>query len=60
MLLHYAFAGCEEGIFIRTRADGKLCNITGLGAKTKVREILIREMLYADDAALTSHTETGL
>jgi len=60
MLLQYAFADCEEGIFIRTRADGKLFNIARLRAKTKVREVLIREMLFADDAALTSHTETGL
>jgi hypothetical protein len=60
MLLHYAFAGCEEGIFIHTRADGKLYNISRLHAMTKVREILIREMLFADDAVLTSHTEIGL
>ena len=60
MLLQYAFADCEEGIFIRTRADGKLFNIARLRAKTKVREVLIREMLFADDAALTSHTEAGL
>ena len=26
-------------------------------AKTKVRQVLIREMLFADDAALISHTE---
>ncbi len=27
---------------------------------SKVTEVLIREMLFADDAALTSHTEDGL
>ena len=58
MFLYYAFVGCKEGI--RTRTDGKVYNIARLRAKTKVREILIREMLFADDAALTSHTETGL
>jgi hypothetical protein len=33
-------------------------NISILHAKTKVREILIREVLFADDATLTSHTKT--
>ena len=60
MLLQYAFADSEEGIFIHTRSDGKLFNIARLRAKTKVREALIRELLFADDAALTSHTEDGL
>ena len=60
MLLRYAFRDCNEGIYIRTRADGSLFNIARLRAKTKVTEVLIREMLFADDAALTSHTEDGL
>ena len=60
MLLKYAFKDCSEGVYIHTRADGKLFNITRLCAKTKVTHVLIREMLFADDAALTSHTEDGL
>lgn len=60
MLLQYAFDDCTEGIYIRTRADGKLFNLARLRAKTKVMEVLIRELLFADDAALTSHTEDGL
>lgn len=60
MLLHYAFADCEEGIYIRSRTDGKLLNIARLRAKTKVHELLIRELLFADDAALTSHSQEGL
>ncbi|XP_047498458.1 uncharacterized protein LOC125045297 [Penaeus chinensis] len=47
-------------VCIHTRADGKLLNIARLRAKTKVIEVLIREMLFADDAALASHTEDGL
>jgi len=27
---------------------------------TKVRQLLLREMLFADDAALASHTQEGL
>lgn len=60
MLLHYAFRDCDEGIYIHTRSDGKLYNIARLRAKTKVQEVLIRELLFADDAALSSHTEDGL
>ena len=60
MLLHYAFADCEEGIYIRSRTDGKLLNIAQLHTKTKVHELLIRELLFGDDAALTSHSQEGL
>ncbi|RXN14061.1 RNA-directed DNA polymerase from mobile element jockey-like protein [Labeo rohita] len=60
MLLKYAFKDCSEGVYIHTRSDGKLYNIAHLCAKTKITEVLIREMLFADDAALTSHTEDGL
>ena len=60
MLLQHAFKDCSEGVFIHTRSDGKLYNIARLRAKTKVKKVLIREMLFADDAALTSHTEDGL
>ncbi|GAA6075933.1 RNA-directed DNA polymerase from mobile element jockey-like [Tachysurus ichikawai] len=60
MLLQYAFKDCSEGMYIHTRTDGKLFNIARLRAKTKVTEVLIRQLLFADDAALTSHTEDGL
>ncbi|KAL1255575.1 hypothetical protein QQF64_013636 [Cirrhinus molitorella] len=60
MLLQYAIKDCSEGVHIHTRSDGRLYNIARLRAKTKVTEVPIREMLYADDAALTSHTEVGL
>ena len=35
MLLQYAFVDCTEGVYIRTRSDGKLFNIARLHAKTK-------------------------
>ncbi|XP_071501556.1 uncharacterized protein [Diadema antillarum] len=60
MLLQYAFKDCSEGVYIHTTADGKPFNIASLRAKTKVREVLIREMLFADDASLVLHTEHGL
>ena len=60
MLLTYAFKHTNEGVFLHTRSSGKLFNLARLKAKTKVRKVLIREMLYADDAAVISHTEKGL
>ena len=60
MLLQYAFMNCREGVFLHTRSDGKLFNIARLRAKTKVTKVLIHEMLFADDAAVVSHTEEGL
>ena len=60
ILLRYAFGASSEGIYIHSRSDGRLFNTARLRSKTKVREILIRVFLYADDAAITSHSEAGL
>ena len=57
VLLKHAFGTATEGVYLRTRSEGRLFN---LRAKTKVREVLIRNMLYADDAAITTHTEQEL
>ena len=40
--------------------DGSLFNLARLKSKTLVRKVLVRELLFADDAALVSHTEEGL
>ena len=60
VMLRQAFGGSTDGIYLNTRSDGKLFNPSRLKAKTKVRETLIRDMLFADDAALVSHTEPQL
>ena len=60
MLLQYAFVDCTEGVYVRTRSDGKLFNIVRLRTKTKAYVVLIRELLFADDAALSFHSEEGL
>ena len=57
LLLNHAFKHFTEGVHIRTRSDGKLFNLAQLRAKTKVHTVLIRELLFADDAALTTHKE---
>lgn len=60
VLLDYAFDNAAGDIFIRTRFDGSLFNLARLRAKTKVTEILIKELLFADDAALLAHDEGTL
>ena len=60
LLLKHAFGTSEEGIYVHTRSDGRLFNLARLRAKTKVREALIRDMLFADYAAISSHTQQEL
>lgn len=42
------------------RSDDKLYNIARLRAKTKIRKTTIRDMLFADDVAVTAHAEYDL
>ena len=37
-------------------SDGRLYNPSRLRAKTKIREVMIRDMLFADDAGIVTHT----
>ena len=60
MLLSYAFSDNNDGVYLHTRSDGRLFNLARLRAKTKVRSVTIREALFADDAALATHTEAAL
>ena len=60
LLPSHAFSESEDGVFLHTRSDGKLFNLSRLRAKRKVCQLLLREMLFADDAALASHTQEGL
>ena len=46
----------STGVFICTRSDGKLFKLARLKASTKTRELCIRELLFADDAAIVAHT----
>ena len=60
LMLTYAFDMTSDGIYLHTKHDGKLFNLKWLRAKTKVTCVLIRETLFADDAALVSHTQEGI
>ena len=60
VMLRHAFGGSSEGVYLHTRSDGGLFNLNRLKAKTKRLEKLIRELLFADDAAIVSHSEEEL
>ena len=60
VLLKHAFGSATEGIYLRTRSDGKLFNLSRLRAKTKVLLKCLRDFLFADDAAITAHSADEL
>ena len=47
-------------VYIRYRLDGSLFNLRRLHAHTKTLEQPFCDLLYANDAALVSHTERAL
>lgn len=49
-----------DGVYFRFCLDGSVFNLRRLQAHTKTMEKLIRELLFADDAALLAHTEAAM
>ena len=60
LLLRHAFLDSSEGVLLPSRSDGKVFNITCLRAKTIIREVLLRDLLFVDDAAFVTHSEKQL
>ena len=60
LLLRHAFGSSDDGVYLHTRSDGNLFNLSRLRAKSKIRSVLIRELLFADDAGLAAHSEEAL
>ncbi|XP_038073012.1 uncharacterized protein LOC119741333 [Patiria miniata] len=58
-LLHRAFPE-PSGILLHTRSSGNFFDLSRLRARTKIRHVLIRELLYADDAAIVAHSADEL
>ena len=54
--LVHSLSGSTTVYSVRTRSDGKLFKLARLKAITKTRELCIRELLFADDAAIVAHT----
>ena len=59
-VIRNVFQGNEESAYLTTRYDGRLFNISRLRSKTNVKESTVRELLFADDAALVAHSRESL
>lgn len=60
VLLMIAFKNCDFGVHLHTRRDGRLFHVNLLKYKKNRYEVLVRELLYADDAALVANSEEEL
>ena len=62
VMLKYAFADVDNGVELKFRTSGGLFNQQRFKAKTLLRQAIIRDLLFADDAALcaTSREEAQL
>ena len=55
-LIKHAFRESIEGTYLRTRSD----DLSKLRAKARVHEKYVHDLLFADDAAITTHTQEDL
>ena len=60
VMLSSALSGSDDGILICFRTDGKFYDLRRLQARTKVKEALIRDFLFADDCAIAAPSEAAL
>ena len=60
VMLSSALSGSDDGILIRFRTDGKFYDLRRLQARTKVKEALIHDLLFADDCAIAAPSEAAL
>ena len=59
-LLHHAFSNSTLGVYLHTRFDGGLFNVKRFRAKSKVSNLTVTDLLFADDAALVAHCAKDL
>ena len=56
-VIYDAFHECEKGINFNVRYDGGIFNLRRFKAKTKIHQLLVRELQYVGDCVLVAHTE---
>ena len=54
--LDEAFRDMGDGVCIQSRQSADLFNVAHFRAKTKTTQILVRELLFADNSALVAHS----
>ena len=54
-MFHDSFEDCPQGVLIQFHTDCSVLNLQRLKAKSRITEILLRDLLFADDCALFSH-----
>ena len=59
-VLEVSNSDTTKGVYITTRSEGRLFNVSHLKVKTKVRQLFVRGLLYADDTGFVSHSEVDL
>ena len=59
-MLKQAFKNTTEGVYLRTIMDGDLFNLQRLKSLENVEEVIVRDLLFADDAAIVAHTAEDL
>ena len=59
-MLSAALSQTEAGVKIYYRTDGDFFNLRRLKSYTKVTRAIVRDFLFADDCALTAHSEEDL
>ena len=59
-MLKQAFKNTTEGVYLRTKMDGDLFNLQRLKSLENVEEVIVRDLLFADDAAIVAHTAEDL
>ena len=55
-MLEEAFRDMGGGIYNQSRQNADLFTVAHFRAKTKTTNILVRELLFADDSALIAHS----
>ena len=55
-MLEEAFRDMTDSVYIQSRQDADLFKVAHFKARTKSLQILVRELLFADDSALIAHS----
>ena len=55
-MLEEAFRDMGDGVYIQSRPNADIFTVAHFRAKTKITNLLARELLFADDRALISHS----